>query len=121
MCTTEAPIHDDIKQALVRADERQTQLIFRTLRNTARVLRNKISEQVVALEKEGAAFEQIRPLVLGTRGREALRQGLVDDGVVSAGMVVALIDDVPSCQQLIERIVSECRAHLRSAMAFAEG
>ena len=120
MCTQEAPIHDDIKQALVRADERQTQLMFRTLRNTARVLRNAISEQVVALEKEGAGFDQIRPLVVGTRGREALRQGLLDEGVISAGMVVGLIDDVPSCQVLVQRIVEECRLHLRTALKWAE-
>jgi len=120
MCTQEAPIHDQIKQALVRASERDTKLIFRTLRNTARVLRNAISEEVVQLEKGGATFEQIRPLVAGARGREALREGLVDAGVVSAGMVVGLIDDVPSCRVLIERIVNDCRAHLRSAIAMAQ-
>lgn len=120
MCTREAPIADAIKEALVRADERQTQLIFRSLRNTARVLRNAISEQVVALEREGATFEQIKGLVAGTRGREALRQGLVDDGVVSAGLVVALIDDVPTCEALVARMVADCRKHLRSALALAD-
>ncbi len=123
MCTREAPIHADIKQALVRAGERDTQLVFRTLHNTARVLKNAISEEVVKREREGATFEDIRHLVAGTRGKEALRGGLVDGGVISAGMVVGLIDDIPSCAELIARIVDECRASLRAAleMALPEG
>jgi nitronate monooxygenase len=109
-------VHDEIKQALVRASERDTNLIFRSLRNTARVLKNAVSDEVVAIERRGGAtFEDIRPLVLGTRGRAALQSGEVHNGIVSAGMVVGLIDDVPSCAELIERIVRECRESLRVA------
>jgi len=116
MCTREAPIHDEIKQAMVRAGERDTNLIFRTLHNTARVLKNAVSDEVVAIERRGGAtFEDVRPLVLGTRGRKALQSGEVNGGIVSAGMVVGLIDDVPSCADLIERIVLECRQALRLA------
>jgi nitronate monooxygenase len=116
MCTREAPIHDEIKQALVKASERDTNLIFRTLHNTARVLKNAISDEVVAIERRGGAtFEDVRPLVLGSRGRQALQSGEVHGGIVSAGMVVGLIDDVPSCAELIERIVRECRESLRLA------
>jgi NADH:quinone reductase (non-electrogenic) len=116
LCTREAPVHDEIKQALVRASERDTNLIFRTMHNTARVLKNKISDEVVAIERRGGAkFEDVRPLVVGTRGRAALKSGEVDDGIVSAGMVVGLIDDVPTCAELIERIVRECRESLRVA------
>jgi nitronate monooxygenase len=116
MATREAPIHDEIKQALVRAGERDTNLIFRTLHNTARVLKNAVSDEVVTIERRGGAtFEDVRPLVLGTRGRKALQSGEVNGGIVSAGMVVGLIDDVPSCAELIERIVSECRQALRLA------
>jgi NAD(P)H-dependent flavin oxidoreductase YrpB (nitropropane dioxygenase family) len=116
MCTKEAPIHDNIKQALVKASERDTKLIFRTLHNTARVLKNAISEEVVAIEQRGGAtFDDVRPLVAGGRGRQAMRDGDVDSGVVSAGMIVGLIDDVPTCAELIERIVRECRAALRVA------
>jgi NAD(P)H-dependent flavin oxidoreductase YrpB (nitropropane dioxygenase family) len=118
MCTQEAPIHDNIKQALVNATERDTNLMFRTMHNTARVLKNAISNEVVAMEKQGAKFEDIRHLVTGARGRVALREGKVDDGVVSAGMVIGLIKDIPTCAELIERIVSECRTHLRKASAF---
>jgi nitronate monooxygenase len=122
MCTKEAPVHDNIKQALVNASERDTVLMFRSLHNTARVLKNAVSQRVVALGRRpgGVEFDELRPLVVGTRGREALRAGAVDDGVVSAGMVVGLIDDVPSCAELIERIVQECRQRLRAATAMVE-
>jgi nitronate monooxygenase len=117
MCTKEAPIHDDVKRALVNGSERDTNLIFRTMHNTARVFKNAVSDEVVTIEKRGGAtFEDVRPLVLGTRGREALRSGNVQDGIVSAGMVIGLIDDIPSCAELIQRIVRECREHLRAAL-----
>jgi nitronate monooxygenase len=116
MCTREAPIHDEIKQALVKAGERDTNLIFRTLHNTARVLKNAVSDEVVAIERRGGAtFEDVRPLVLGARGKKALQSGDVHGGIVSAGMVVGLIDDVPTCAELIERVVRECRQALRLA------
>jgi NAD(P)H-dependent flavin oxidoreductase YrpB (nitropropane dioxygenase family) len=120
MCTKEAPIHDNVKQALVKATERDTNLMFRTMHNTARVYKNAISNEVVAMEKRGAKFEDVRPLVAGARGKVALREGNVDDGVISAGMIIGLIDDVPTCAELIERIVKDCRAHLRAASALAE-
>ena len=120
MCTKEAPIHDDVKRALVSGSERDTNLIFRTMHNTARVFKNAVSDEVVAIEKRGGAtFEDVRPLVVGTRGREALRTGHVQDGIVSAGMVIGLIDDIPSCAELIQRIVRECREHLRVALEIA--
>jgi nitronate monooxygenase len=121
MCTREAPIHDNIKQALVRATERDTNLIFRTMRNTARVLKNAVSDEVVAMERRpgGTQFEEIKHLVAGAKGRQALRTGEVDAGIVSAGMVVGLIDDIPTCAELIQRIVAECRESLRNATAMA--
>jgi nitronate monooxygenase len=123
--TVEAPIHDDIKQALVRAGECDTQLIFRTLHNTGRVLKNAVSDEVVAMERRpgGCAFAEIQPLVSGQRGRQALHSGDVDGGLVWAGQVVGLIDDVPRCDELIERMVRECREALARAsrLAAAQG
>ncbi|MBO9687576.1 MAG: nitronate monooxygenase [Mitsuaria chitosanitabida] len=115
--TQEAPIHPDIKQALVRGDERDTALIFRSLSNTARVFRNAIAEEVIAMERRpgGCAFEDLRPLVLGTRGREALRGGEVDGGIITAGQCIGLIDDVPTCAELIARMVRDCQARLVAA------
>jgi len=121
--TREAPIHEHIKQALVRASERDTNLIMRTLRNTGRVLKNAVSNEVVALERRpgGARFEDIRPLVIGARGRAALESGEVEAGLVWAGQAVGLIDDVPSCHELIERMVEQCRERLRWASAACMG
>ena len=122
LATREAPVHENIKQALVGASERDTKLMFRTLRNTVRVLRNAISEEVVALENRpgGCQFEELRPLVAGARGRAALQSGEVNDGVVSAGLCMGLINDVPSCAELIARMVRECREHLDRARAWCD-
>ncbi len=119
VATTEAPVHDRIKQALVAARETDTRLMFRTLRNSARVLTNATSEEVLRLERRegGASFEELRPLVAGARGRAALQSGQVDDGVVWAGQVVGLIDDIPSCADLLQRMVRECRERLAAAAA----
>lgn len=110
--TKEAPIHDNIKRALLGASERDTNLIFRTLKNTGRVLKNQISDEVVSIENRpgGAVFADIQPLVAGARGRAALTGGNVDEGLVWASQVIGLIDDIPTCAELIERMISECRA-----------
>ncbi|MNO39296.1 Nitronate monooxygenase [compost metagenome] len=119
--TQEAPIHENIKQALVSASERDTHLIFRTLHNTARVLKNSISDEVVGIERKGGAkFEDIRHLVAGARGRAALEAGEPNDGIVTAGQCVGLIQDIPTCAELIERMVAECRERLQVAAAWAE-
>ncbi|MBW2939533.1 NAD(P)H-dependent flavin oxidoreductase [Zhongshania aquimaris] len=113
VATKEAPVHDNVKQAMVDADERQTALIFRSLNNTARVFRNAIAEQVVEIEgRDGKTeFVDIQPLVAGARGREnVLEGGDVDGGIWTAGMVIGLINDIPSCQVLLDRMVSEAEA-----------
>ena len=119
MCTVEAPIHPDVKAALVRATERDTNLIFRTMHNTSRVLKNAVSDEVVKMEKAGAKFEEVRHLVAGARGKVAIRTGELDNGIVTAGMVVGLIHDIPTCAELLERIVADCRQSLKAAMAMA--
>jgi nitronate monooxygenase len=118
--TQEAPIHDNIKRALVTATERDTRLLFRTMRNTARVWRNQIADQVVAKESQGCTFEDIRDLVAGTRGRAALEKGDPQDGVIAAGLAVGLIDDVPTCDDLIQRMVRECAERLDAVRATFE-
>ena len=120
--TQEAPIHPSIKQALVHATERDTNLIYRTLRNTGRVLKNAISDEVLGLERRpgGCEFKDIQPLVAGQRGRAALNSGAVNDGLVWAGQVVGLIEDIPSCTDLVNRLVAECRAALAQASRLAQ-
>lgn len=123
VATREAPVHENVKQALVKARENDTRLIMRTLRNSSRVLLNPVSEEVLELEHRagGAAFEVLRPLVNGQRGRAALESGDITNGVIWAGMVAGLIDDIPSCGELIERMVAQCRARLAAAAALAAG
>lgn len=106
--TKEAMIPDAFKQRMVENDERQTDLIFRTLHNTARVMRNAVSQQVVEIERAGgASFADVQELVAGTRGRDALARGDTDGGIWSAGMVQGIIHDVPSVAELIDGIVAQ--------------
>jgi NADH:quinone reductase (non-electrogenic) len=117
MCTEESPIHRRIKERIVEADERDTELIFRTLRNTARVARNAVSKEVVEIESGGATFDDIRHLVAGTRGRKVFENGDPDHGVWSAGMCQALIHDIPTVAELVERIVSEAEEIISGRLA----
>ena len=114
--TVEAPIHDAFKQAMVTADERATDLIFRTYRNTARVARNGISQQVVAAEKEGKPFTDVADLVKGVRGREGLQTGDTEHGIWSAGMIQGLIHDIPTCQELVGRIVRDAESIIKDRL-----
>lgn len=116
--TVEAPIHDNIKQLLVTNDERGTNLIFRSLKNTGRVGKNSVSDKVVEILKNPEAkFEDIAHLVKGAQGRVALETGDVDAGLIWAGQVQGLIHDVPTCEVLIKRIVADAEAIIRGRLA----
>jgi NAD(P)H-dependent flavin oxidoreductase YrpB (nitropropane dioxygenase family) len=111
MCTAESPIHQRVKEQIVANDERATDLIFRTLRNTSRVARNAVSQEVVAIERKGGAtIDDLRHLVAGQRGKVVYEQGDPEFGIWSAGMVQGLIHDIPTCAELVSRIVSEAEA-----------
>ena len=116
MCTRESPIHQLVKEKIVANDERETDLIFRTMRNTSRVARNAVSQQVLALEKQGATFEQVRELVAGSRGKLVYSSGDAEDGIWSAGQVQGLIHDIPSCEELVSRIMRDAEAIIRSRL-----
>jgi nitronate monooxygenase len=106
--TVEAPIHPRAKQLLVDNDERGTNLIFRSLRNTARVGKNGVSDQVVEiLKRPDARFEDVAHLVRGSQGRVLLETGDLDAGLVWAGQVQGLIHDIPTVAELMQRIVRE--------------
>jgi len=109
MCTEEAEIHENIKQKIIDSTEQDTIHIFRTLNNTARVFKNKISTEVVRLEKRpgGAKFEELRDLVAGARGRLVYENGDPDYGIWSAGLAMGIITDAPSCEVLLRRIEKE--------------
>lgn len=120
VATQEAPVHPNMKQAMVDADERCTTLMFRTLRNTARVYKNPIAEQVVQIEAlpGDTDFADLRELVAGVRGRErCIEGGDINDGVWTAGMVMGLIHDIPSCDVLIQRMMAEARDAVQTRLA----
>ncbi|SMC25643.1 2-nitropropane dioxygenase precursor [Desulfacinum hydrothermale DSM 13146] len=110
LATREAPIHERIKKILVEADERQTTLILRSLKNTARVFRNRVAEEVLKLEEQGAGIQDIGPLVSGKRGERVWSQGDPEAGIWAAGLVVGLIADVPTVAELVERIVRDAES-----------
>ena len=107
LVTQEAPIHDAIKQKFVHMDENQTRLIFRSYRNTARVYRNSIADQVAEIEARGGEFAEVHSLVSGNNQDKAWQTGDIDAGMVTVGMCGGLINDIPTCQQLVQTIVSD--------------
>jgi NAD(P)H-dependent flavin oxidoreductase YrpB (nitropropane dioxygenase family) len=115
--TVEAPIHQRVKQLLVDNDERGTNLIFRSLRNTARVGKNSVSDKVVdILKRQDARFEDVQSLVRGAQGRVLLETGDLDAGLVWAGQVQGLIHDIPTVAELMERIVREATEIIRGRL-----
>ncbi|BFZ60569.1 hypothetical protein YB2330_001606 [Saitoella coloradoensis] len=104
MATVEAPIHPNIKQSIVKADERSTALLLRSYRNTTRMYKNEVAKEVVSRENQGVKFEGVRELVAGARGKRVYEEGDDNAGVWTMGQVAGLIDDVPTCQVLLERI-----------------
>ncbi|MEW1973843.1 nitronate monooxygenase family protein [Microbacterium profundi] len=110
MCTQEAPIHHNVKEAIVASSELDTELMFRPLRNTARVSSNEISRSVVEILNDGGVFEDVRELVAGVRGRKVYESGDVNAGVWTVGMVQGLINDIPTVAEAVESIVSEAKS-----------
>ena len=112
MCTIEAPVHQNIKDAMVASSEDDTIHIFRTLRNTSRVYRNAVSREVVRLERRpgGVQFSELKDLVSGLRGKKVYETGDLDAGIWSLGIVVGLIKDCPLCVELLWKIEEEAEA-----------
>tara|TARA_B100000214_G_scaffold132010_2_gene93858 strand:- start:305 stop:1279 length:975 start_codon:yes stop_codon:yes gene_type:complete len=108
MATKEAGIHQNVKEKMTEADELSTNLMFRTMHNTARVFKNSVSDQVVEIESSGSAtFEDVKDLVAGQRGRVVFEEGDLEHGIWSAGISVARVKDVPTCKEMVSRLVSE--------------
>ncbi|MDB4299433.1 nitronate monooxygenase family protein [bacterium] len=109
LATKEAPVHDNVKNAILQATELDTRLVLRPLRNTERVLTNPAVERLLQKERELGAdikFEDVAAEVAGVYPR-VMQEGAVDDGAWSCGMVAGLINDIPSCQELIDRIMRD--------------
>jgi len=119
IATKEAPVHDNVKQAILAASELDTRLVMRPLRNTERVMTNDAVEKLLEIEKEKGAdltFEDIYEQVAGVYPR-IMSEGDMDAGAWSCGMVAGLISDIPTCQELIDRIMSEAEAIIRQRLA----
>ena len=119
IATQEAPVHENVKQAIVDASELDTRLIMRGLRNTERVLNNAAVEKIVEIENskgDEIGIEDIAQLVGGVYPK-IMREGDLDAGAWSCGMVAGLIHDIPTCQELIDRIMNEAQATIRERLS----
>jgi NADH:quinone reductase (non-electrogenic) len=119
IATKEAPVHDNVKAAILAASELDTRLVMRPLRNTERVLTNPAVERLLEKEKALGAdikFEDILPEVAGVYPR-IMREGDMDAGAWSCGMVAGLINDVPTVQELMDRIMAEADSLIKERLA----
>ena len=119
IATKEAPVHDNVKAAIVAASELDTRLVMRPLRNTERVLTNDAVERLLVKEKElgdDLKFEDIIEEVAGVYP-SIMMEGDMDKGAWSCGMVAGLINDVPTCQELIDRIMGEAEMLINDRLA----
>ena len=119
--TQEAPVHEGIKQKVVEMDENQTRLIFRSFRNTARVYRNSVADKVAEIESTGGDFGQVHELVSGANQDKAWTTGDMDAGMVTVGMSGGLINDIPTCQELVKKIVGDAEQIINHRLASIVG
>lgn len=116
MATREAPIHDNVKQALVANNELSTRLIMRTLRNTERTLHNSVVEQILAVEnekRENTTIEDLIPFVSGLGGKEMLEKGDMESGILAAGQSMGFIHDIPTCRELLDRMMDQAETLIK--------
>lgn len=105
MATKESPAHPSFKEWMLRARETETMLVQRSIRNTHRVLRSPFAEKVYELESKGATLEELLPWISGERSRRVLLNGELEEGAVSCGQVVGLINSIVSAKEVIEEMV----------------
>lgn len=121
MATVEAPIHENVKRQIVENDELATLIVFREFSNTSRVARNGISEEILRRSRlPGATFGDVAELASGIRGREAvLGAGDLEGGMWWASQAQGLIDDIPTCAELVDRMITEASAIITGRLASA--
>jgi len=107
MLTKESPVHPTIKEWMVQLTERDTLLLLRAFRNTERVIRTPNAEKALEMEKKGATIEGLRPLIAGTTGRSMLQHGNMNEGIVTAGQCIGLINNVLSVKEVIDTIIAD--------------
>ena len=112
VATKECEVHDNIKQELIKRQEFETTLICKSIGLQGRAIKNKVVEQVLDMESKGCGLEQLIPLIAGKRVKEAWASGNVDIAPMMMGQSVGLVRDVPTCKELIERMVAEAKADI---------
>ena len=109
MLTKEAPMHQNVKEWLLKFTEHDTMLLLRAFRNTERVARTPNSEKALAMERSGASIQDMRPILSGTRGQSMIQHGIVDEGIMTVGQCIGLIDDLPTVKEIIDRMITEAK------------
>jgi NADH:quinone reductase (non-electrogenic) len=113
VATQECEVHDNIKQELIRRQEYETALICKSIGLQGRAIKNKIVEEVLAVEAKGGGLEQLIPLISGQRVKAAWEFGNVDDAPMMMGQSVGFVKDIPTCKELIERMVADAQADIK--------
>ncbi|WP_291492863.1 nitronate monooxygenase [Desulfurella sp.] len=109
MMTKEAPVHENIKQALLKAKETDTVLVERSLKNTLRAFKNKHALKVLELENNKATLEELAPYLSGLNGKKMLEEGLIDNALLACGQVIGLINDIPTTKEVIVNIINQAK------------
>ncbi|MGC8705662.1 MAG: NAD(P)H-dependent flavin oxidoreductase [Desulfurella sp.] len=109
MMTKEAPVHENIKQALLNAKETDTVLVERSLKNTLRAFKNKHALKVLELENNKATLEELAPYLSGLNGKKMLEEGSIDNALLACGQVIGLINDIPTTKEVIVNIINQAK------------
>ena len=109
MACKECPMHPNIKELLRQTGETDTIMVERSIGMAARVIKTEFSSKVLAMEKKGAALNELLPMIEVTRGKRSYISGDTDDSIIYCGQVAGLIDDIPSAREIIDSIISEAK------------
>ncbi|MBW7863984.1 MAG: nitronate monooxygenase [Candidatus Hydrogenedentes bacterium] len=112
MAAKESPMHDNFKQWMVEAQETDTMVVERSIRNAARIMKNEAALTVARMEAEGATLQELLPVIAGRVGRDAYLSGDINLGTIACGQVVGRIHDVPSVRDIIDGVIAEAEAVL---------
>jgi NAD(P)H-dependent flavin oxidoreductase YrpB (nitropropane dioxygenase family) len=115
IATRECEVHDNIKQELIRRQEYETTMFGKSIGLQGRALKSKVIEEVCAIEARGGGFEELIPLLSGQRIKDAWETGDVDYAPLMVGQAIGLIQDIPTCRELLDRMAGEAVEHLEKA------
>lgn len=110
MASKESPVHPKVKQWLIEAKETDTVLIQQSIRNTARVVRNKPAEKTLEMEQEGASLEELLPVISGLKEKELFETGDLDAGIMHCGQVGGLIQEIPTVKEIIDGVINGAKS-----------